>query len=236
MCHSPIRPDDGDIARAGPAARHGWIALSLLLLCTLLLGTLQCGCESPHENGGMANSFYLNPYKNLGNLGRVALVELQDSSGHPQISADLTDALFVALQKKQFFGLTVVRQDDPDWRSLQQSLDSLQALKQLLTIRDTLKCNGVLIGTITEYTPYPHMSIGLRLKLIDLADGQLVWGLEQVWDGSDRKIQKRIRRYFSGDLRLGPVPLEEDLVLVSPLKFGRFIAHEVAETLDRNNK
>lgn len=184
----------------------------------------------------MARSFYLNPYKSLSHIGRVALVEFEDSSGHPQISSDLTEALFIALQKRQFFGLTIVRQDNPDWRSLQENLDSLQALRQLLTIRDTVKCNAILVGTITEYTPYPHMSIGLRLKLVDLTDGQLVWGLEQVWDGSDRHVQRRIRRHFRGDLRLGPAPLEEELVLVSPLKFGRFVAHEVAETLDRNDR
>lgn len=237
MRRSPTGSDRCFVVSSDHAARPGRTGRVLLWTMVLLPATLLCGCESPREDGGMANSFYLNPYKDLNNLGRIALVELNNSSGHPQMSTDLTDALFMALQKKQLFGLTIVRQDNPDWRSLQENLDSLQALKQLLTMRDTLKCNGLLIGTITEYTPYPHMTIGLRLKLLDLTDGQLVWGLEQIWDSSDRSIQKRIRRYFSNDLRLfGPPPLEEELVLVSPLKFGRFVAYEVAETLDREKR
>ncbi|HNY79328.1 MAG: hypothetical protein RBS72_05885 [Sedimentisphaerales bacterium] len=205
----------------------------LLLVAAVVVAALQGGCESPQNGNGMAGSFYLNPYKDLANLGRIALVELDNNSGHPQISADLTEALFVALQKKQVFGLTIVHQDNPDWRGLQQNLDSLQALRQLLATRETLKCNGLLVGTVTEYTPYPHMSLGLRLKLLDLTDGQLIWGLEQVWDSSDRDIQKRIKRYFKDDLRTGFASLREELVVVSPLKFGKFVAYEVAETFER---
>lgn len=233
MCHSPIQSDRRGVRSVGlcaPSCRGGQVLLSL---AALLLGVLLCGCESPQDNGGMVNSFYLNPYKNLGSLGRVALVELQDDSGHPKMSAELTEALFVAIQKKQLFGLAIVRQDNPEWKSIQENLDSLQALRQLLVIRDTLKCNAILVGTITEYTPYPHMSLGLRLKLLDLTDGQLIWGLEQIWDSSDRSIQKRIRRYFKEDLRSGSAPLQEELVVVSPLRFGKFAAYEVAETLIR---
>lgn len=226
---------ESDLPEIVVAARPAWSRRTgqrLLLVATLLLAALQGGCESVQEGNGMAGSFYLNPYKDLSNLGRVALVEFDNSSGHPQISADLTEALFVALQKNQVFGLTVVHQDNPAWRGLQENLDSLQALRQLLAMREALKCNGLLVGTVTEYSPYPHMSVGLRLKLLDLTDGQLVWGLEQVWDSGDRDIQRRIKRYFKDDLRTGVASLREELVVVSPLRFGKFVAYEVAETLN----
>ncbi len=225
MYRSPIESGRRGSASVGRRA--------LLLVAAVVVAAWQGGCESPQNGNGMAGSFYLNPYKDLANLGRIALVELDNNSGHPQISADLTEALFVALQKKQVFGLTIVHQDNPDWRGLQQNLDSLQAMRQLLAMRETLKCNGLLVGTVTEYTPYPHMSLGLRLKLLDLTDGQLLWGLEQVWDSSDGDIQRRIKRYFKDDLRTGFASLREELVVVSPLKFGKFVAYEVAETFER---
>lgn len=201
-----------------------------------LLLVLACGCESNQATNGMANSYYLNPHKDLTSLGRVALVELDNSSAYPAISADLTAALFVSLQKKQFFGLSVVPHDDPAWRGLQENLDSLQALKQLLAMRDALKCNAILVGTVTEYQPYPRMAVGLRLKLLDLTDGQLLWGLEQVWDSADASIRQRIRHYSSQELRSGSAPLQDEMVVISSLRFGKFIAYEVAETLDRNKK
>jgi len=216
--------------RPGPGRN---IRAAGLVLGLIGLLALAAGCETPLNGAGMTNSYYINPYKDLNTLGRVALVELDDRSGYPAISADLTKALFVALQKKQIFGVTIVPHDDPEWRGLQENLDSLQALQKLLTMRETLKCNGLLVGTITEYQPYPRMAIGLRLKLLDLTDGQLLWGLEQVWDTADRNIEKRIKAYFRDELRSGVASLREELVIVSSLKFGKFVAYEVAETLDR---
>ncbi len=202
-------------------------------LVALLSLSLFCGCASQVESGPAANSYYLDPYRDLRKLGRVALVELDNTSGYPEISADMTGALFLAVQKRQVFGLTVVNQNDQDWRSLQENLDSLQALRQLVTMRDTLKCNGLLVGTVTEYQPYPHMVIGLRLKLLDLTDGRLLWGLEQVWDSADRSVQQRIKTYFREQLKSGLAPLREELVVISSLNFTRFVAYEVAQTFER---
>ncbi len=232
MHPDPVRSGHASVMRLSQPRRakpcHTALALAPVVLLVLI-----CGCESPLNHNGMSNSYYLNPYKDLTTLGRVALVEFDNDSGYPNISADVTQALFTALQKKQIFGLTIVRHDDPQWRGLQENIDSLQALKKLLAMRDTLKCNGLLVATITEYQPYPRLVIGLRLKLLDLTDGQLLWGLEQVWDTADKSIEKRIEQYSRSDLRSGVASLREELVVISSLRFAKFVAYEVAGTLDR---
>ena len=192
---------------------------------------LLSGCQFRTASVPKADCYYLNPDKDLCTIGRVAIVELDNNSGLPQISADITEALFLALQKKQIFGLTMVCQDEPAWRSLQLDLDSTYRLEQLLAIRKTLKCDAVLVGTITQYKPFPHMAIGLRMRLLDLKDGQLLWALEQVWDSADKTTESRIKNYLRSQMRSGLAPLREQLVVVSPLKFIKFVAYEVAETL-----
>jgi len=207
-----------------------------LCLLTAVVLAMICGCDSANKNGGMAGSYFLDPGKDLRALGRVALVELDNTSAYPQISTEMTDALYLEAQKKQLFGVLVVRQDDPAWRSLQENLNDLQAMRQLVVLRETLRSNALLVGTITQYQPYPHLVIGLRLKLLDLTDGQLVWGLEQVWDSADKTIQKRIQKYFGQQLRSGHSPLNEDLVVVSSLNFCKFVAYEVAATLQKSKQ
>jgi hypothetical protein len=164
-------------------------------------------------------------------IGRVALVELYNDSSYPQISADITEALYQALQKRQIFGLSVVRQTDPVWRSLQLNLNSTYTPDKLSAIHKKLKCNAVLTGTITEYRPYPHMTIGLRLKLIDLRDGQLIWAVEQIWDTADKTTETRIKKYFEAQIRAGYAPLREQLLTISPLNFIKFVTYEVAATI-----
>lgn len=209
-----------------PASSGSWLPA---LLASVLLGPV-CGCGSNNDNG-MAGAFFLDRNKDLTSLSRVALVELDNTSAYPKISEEITHALYLEIQKQQIFGLTLVQRDDPAWKSLQENFDTLQAMRQLVVLRETLRSNGLLLGTITQYQPYPHMVIGLRLKLLDLTDGQLIWASEQIWDSTDRNIQRRIKRYHRSQLRSGNAPLNEELAIVSSLNFCKFVAYEVAATL-----
>jgi hypothetical protein len=208
------------------------------------LPVLLSACQFQRVSEPLPDYYYLNQDKDLSTVGRTALVELDNKSSYPQISSDITEALFQALQKKQPFGLAVVHRNNPAWRSLQMDLNSgyqtqnsalavppTYTLDQLIAIRNTLKCDAVLIGTISQFKPYPHMAIGLRLKLVDLRDGQLLWALEQIWDNSDKTTEYRIKDYFQYQKRSGFAPLREQLVTVSPLEFIKFVAYEVAETI-----
>ena len=196
-----------------------------------LLAFLISGCQSHEASKPAADYYYLNPNKRLTSIGRVAIVELENDSRYPQMSTDVTGSLFRALQKRQVFGLTIVRRDDPSWRSLQLDGDTTYSLDQILAIRETLKCDAILLGTVTEFRPYPHMAVGLRLKLLDMRDGQLLWALEQVWDGADKAIEKRTKSYFKAQKGSGFAPLHEQLATVSPLEFIKFVSYEVAATL-----
>lgn len=164
-------------------------------------------------------------------MGRIAIVELQNDSSYPQMSNDITEALFQSLQKKQVFGLTMVRQRDPLWKSLQLEPDATYTLDQMAAIRQTLKCDGVLIGTITEFKPYPHMAAGLRLKLIDLTQGELLWALEQVWNSSDKITEQKIKKYLNETKSSSLKKSNERITSMSPLEFIRYVSFEVAQTL-----
>jgi hypothetical protein len=196
-----------------------------------LTALLLAGCATDRTMSPAANFYYLNPGSDLAGIGRVAVVELYNDSSYPQMSSEVTESLFQALQKKQVFGLTIVNQHDPSWRSLQLDLDSPYTQEQIRSIRETLKCDGILIGTITKFRPYPHMTVGLRMRLLDLRDGQLLWAIEQVWDSTDKRTEHQIRKYYSSEKNLGTVPLQEHLAAISPLEFLKYVSYEVAETL-----
>jgi hypothetical protein len=198
---------------------------------SLLLLILLSGCGIYRAPRPAVDYCYLNPDKDLFAVGKVVIVELDNESSYPQASVDVTEALFKALQKKQLFSLNVVRQNNPAWRSLQLDLDSPYTLEQLFAVHETLRCDAMLIGTITGYRPYPHMTIGLRLKLVDLKDGQLLWAIEQVWDSADKTTENRIKDYFKTQMRSGSGRLRERLVTVSQLEFIKFVVSETAETL-----
>ncbi len=206
--------------------------ISLIILMLVISG---CNITQNKSNVTSGNFFYLNPNKNLSTIGRVAIVELQNKSNYPQVSADMTDALYQAIQKRQIFGVMIVNQSDPAWQIIQSDIDT-NVFQQLSLLRKQLKCEAVILGTVTEYRPYPHMMIGLRLKLLDLTDSQTIWAAEQVWDSSDKNLEPKIKEYFRKQRKGDLEPLGEDLVSLSSIEFLKFVAYEVASTLDKGTK
>ena len=209
--------------------RAGLGRIGLLpVLCAMMY---TAGCQSQPVYKPMAESFFLNPEVELASLGRVALVEFNNRSPYPDFSQTVSDALFIALQKRQRFGVFEVDQTEQIWRNIQAEPDTPLSPKLLLEMQQSLKSNAVLTGVITQYEPYPHTKVGLRMKLINLKDGQLVWAVEQVWDSADRSTQTRIRKYLDSQQRTNQPKGAEDLVEFSTKKFMQFVAYEVAETL-----
>ena len=200
-----------------------------ITILAVALGCI-CGCSLYRAPVPLADYYYLNPDADMSNIGKVVLVQPKNDSVYPQISADVTNALYEQIQKKQVFSLRVVPEDDPQWRSLELDADSITQPQKLYIAAKTLKCDAIIIGEITQYVPYPHMSLGLRLKMIRCIDGELLWGFEQVWDTADKKTEYRIKKYLAEQTRSDSENLGEKLVMVSSIKFVKFVAYEVALT------
>lgn len=195
--------------------------LSFLLICF-------CGCSLYRAPTPVGDYYYLNPDADMSMVGKVVLVQLRNNSVYPQISTDVTRALYEEMQKKQLFSIRVIPEDDPQWRSLNLDIDSLSQPTQLYIAAKTLRCDAIMVGDITEYTPYPHLVLGLRLKMIRCNDSRLLWAFEQVWDAADKKTEYRTKKYINKQTRSGTEVLGEQLVTVSSIKFVKFVAYEVA--------
>lgn len=169
--------------------------------------------------------------KNLAAIKSVCLIELQNKTAYPPISGDVTESLYQSMQKKQRFTLSLLKQTDTAWSTLEVRPDLPYTLEQLLDARKLLGTDAILTGTVTSYSPYPHMAMGLKLKLIDLRTSQTVWSIEQIWDAADKSTQERIKKYFEQKLRSDFSPIGEQLANLSSINFVRFITYEVTETM-----
>ena len=204
-----------------------------LIALIALMGVVgMSGCRSQVPYTPMEGSYYVNPAMKVKDLGRVALVELDNKTSYPEKSEELSEAIYVALQKCQLFGMTTIAQDDSRWHSLQSPLDANYDAEQLMEMRRVLESDAILTGTMTQFAPYPHMSVGLRIRLIDLRSGELLWAVEQVWDCGDAHTKIGIERYLQDQIGTEGSALQRTLVTTSSLNFFRFISYELALTLN----
>ena len=212
-------------------SRFGKLKIFASLWFILSLAIVSTGCSRHGLSASSGQYYSRETAKNLSTIRTVCLVELHNNATYPQISGDVTDSLYQTLQKKQLFSLSLLRQTDTAWKTLEIQPGSPYTLEQLLAARKMLGVDAALVGTVTSYTPYPHMAMGLQMKLIDLRDGQVVWAVEQIWDTADKATEERIKKYFEKQLRSGFSPLGEQLAAISSINFVRFVTYDATEAL-----
>ncbi len=209
---------------------------SRILSTWLMIFISCCGCEVySHRPISAPKYHYLNPEKDIRELDVVVMAELINETTYPRVSQDVSEALLQAVQKKQLFRVMLVRNSEPEWQSLTPDEQRTYTFDELARIHDTFNCDAILVGAVTHYQPYPHASIGLRLKLIDLRDAAVVWAIEQTWDSSDEVVGKRVREYLEACKRSDFKRLHEHLITVSPLEFLKFVVYQTAKTLDQTD-
>lgn len=199
-------------------------AAMALLLCS---GCRQIIYSEPARTG----HYYVNPRANFPTVGRVVLLELDNLSARQEMAETLTQTLADELGKRHLFSVQKVMRSDSLWQTL--NLDNIKSntFDDLAAARQGFNADAILYGTIQRYMSFPNLQMSLNLKLIDLRSGQLLWAFEDVWDSSDKTVERRMQRFFKEQMRSGYEPMNWQILVTSPRAFDRFVAYEVALTL-----
>jgi hypothetical protein len=199
----------------------------------LLAGMLAAGCHREPESNPIA--YYHRGLHELAKVHRVIFVELAESKAWPGVAEDLSQVLYQEIQAKRMFHITLVPRGAPicNTLNLAGALNGTTGftMAQLQEMRNAFDCDAILLGEVRNFRPHPHMQVDLELKLLDLKNGHLLWGVNYTWDTTDRNTEKRVKKYFDTQMRDGLEPMDWQLVMISPRAFEKFVAYEVANTL-----
>jgi len=202
-----------------------------------LVGLLLCGsaavfvgCAEPRVREAHIGC-YAAPRNEILQLRRVGFVELASEQNEAETDEQMTEALFRAIQARHLFHVDVIRRTDPACRDLPLDGKGPYTVRQLAELHRALGYGALLYGWVSDDQPYPRMQLGLHLRLLDLEKGKLLWGIDNIWDTTDRQTELRIQDFFQEEMRTGYDPLQWRLATVSPSVFKKFIAYEITETL-----
>ncbi|MCF7954400.1 MAG: hypothetical protein K9M75_01225 [Phycisphaerae bacterium] len=204
----------------------------ILLFVTVLLLISGCGLKINKPAPIRPLEYYRSPGIDLRSIGRVVILEMENLTTNQNLSKELTTALSEEIREKQIFGLDSLYLRDPKWQSLRLSADSDVSMDQLTDIKTKLGVDAVMYGRIEHYRPYPRNSIGLKLKLVDCASGELLWAIDQVWDSTDVVVEARAKQFFNSQMRSDYGPMDWKIVMVSPRIYNKFITYEISKTLE----
>ena len=199
----------------------------IFMFCFVLAGCRSAGPVAQSPQG----HFFLNQSADFTTVGKIAVLELDNRTTRADLSEVLTEGLADNLGKKHLFSVQSVFRGEPAWQSLDLEQIGDNSLQELARLRQGLEVDAVVLGTITRYRTYPHLMLGLHLKMVDIRDGQLLWAIEDVWDSTDKNTELRMKDFFEKQMRTGYEPMDWQLLIASPKAFNKFVLFEVTQTL-----
>ena len=208
--------------------------LKTILLLVFILLLPACKIVKPviPETG----HYYLNQHTDFSHINRVVVFEFENHSTNTDLSMTLTEAVTEALGKKHLFSISSLSRSGPAWRKLDLHNEWSYSTEELSAIRQQLKTDAVLFGSITRHRPYPHLLVALHLKMVNLRQGDLIWAIEQVWDSADKRVERRMKKFFKNQMRTGYGPMDWELLITSPRAFNKFVVYEISETFEQVRK
>jgi hypothetical protein len=200
---------------------------------TIAVALLATGCRPllvPQSHVG----YYLDRQMLPGRVHNVVFLPLANDTGYPPVSEGTTTALFQAIQGRQLFYITLAQLPETPADGNPVDVRKAFTLKDLAQMRQSFGSDAVLIGTVTQFHPYPRMQLGLYLRLVDLRDSRIIWSVDHVWDATDKATQTRMEAYFHDQRGTGFDPITWRLTAVSPAEFEQFVAYEIVGTLPKS--
>jgi hypothetical protein len=176
---------------------------------------------------------YIDKQK-LYSTASVAFIELYNESEYTNVQVEVTDELYHAIMKKQLFTLNLIKQNAESWKSIDYHPGSKLTLEQLYHLQQSLNTKAILLGTVTDFKPYPHLLLAMKLDMLDINDGRTIWAAEQVWDAADKNLEQRVKKYIQSQMRTDRTADRDKLTFISTKDFIKFVCYELAETMKTN--
>ena len=204
------------------------IALRALALCGALLVS---SCSLIEPGSQMSIHAYVGDARDLFIIRRVAVLpvfgpnvpDAQRESLHASLVAELG-----ALHRFQIVRLDDVEEVPPLYGSEKRGRIDVNALVEL---GGRYHVDGVLLARITSYKPYMPPVIGLQLHLVSVHAGDVVWVVDETFDGSHERVRQDLLHYQRQRLTEETSLHDTDMLLMSPRRFGRYSMARAVDTL-----
>ena len=179
-----------------------------------------------------------SPARRLGRIGlhRVCVVEPSNDTRYPQAASRFADCVASELSRLTR-GTNVVVISRGRLPGLQEKNAMRQGaipLETLVEARRRFRADALLVGSIDRYNPYWKPSVGVKLKLIDTAEGGTLWQLAREWDAGSPHGKGQIEDYYEDNRERGECRFGPDIFMVSPRHFLLFVANCIARDMLEN--
>lgn len=151
--------------------------------------------------------------------------------------SEIDEQFLTKLTATQLFEVVMISREDLARRFGQRSFSSASVLSDSLFkyIRDVSDADAVVFFDISTYHPFQPLKVGLRGKMISLADQKIIWAVDQLYDAGVKKTRNDAVKYEKKYLSQYDSSSHHDSILMSPSRFMAYAAERSVLTLPKNS-
>ena len=202
-------------------------ATACALLALSALATSGCRAAPP-DPGPLATSAIASDFATY-RIARVGLLPFSGRDVDADGALDLQRAFQLELARVMPYELVPLSTADLDEvRASEPYRKGRHDPKAILELARRYRLDALLMGTVTQLDPSPPQKMGLELELVATETGQSLWTSELQLDAGDARVRQRLELWQASQKADGGGRESVQLTLVSPERFARFAAWEVA--------
>lgn len=167
---------------------------------------------------------------------RVALLPPASRVGRAETSGAeaISGILLAELQRQHRLEVIHVNHADMARWSGRRNWTTADALPSgfLESIRTHTGAESVLFPEVTTYRAYPPLAIGLRLSLVEVQSGRVLWAVDDLLDAGNPEVSNGARQFYLQEMKGGnETPFDSHSVLDSPRRFSRYVIATLLGTM-----
>ena len=170
-----------------------------------------------------------------GRVLRVAVLPLAGDVQPPDALHEMDKTFLAEFNKTQMFEGVGVSRVEMVEMTRQEQISSVETIpSELITaLRQKYDVEAVLFTDITHYRPYRPIAIGVRTKLVSLGNQGVLWAIDSTFDSQEPGVAAAARTFgkLTEQNQINVMAADSSGVLLSPLRFARFVAREIFATL-----
>ncbi len=171
---------------------------------------------------------YFADERDLGSVRRIMVLPFGEAFG---VGADLErihGAFHDELSKLQVFEIVPLPVDAQEDELILQSLHRGRvSTEALVSLSERYNLDGIMMGTVTSYRAYVQPHLGMRVQLMSIHTGSIIWAAEGFYDVSDARTMEDLRHYYLTSQTTEATGHGVEIYLISPTKFASYVSHRL---------